>query len=312
MVKRSRQKRRVKDKEALVSITVETQRVTVEEQQHHYKNNTSERLIDIFDPVLGRMRVETNEERQERVLGHTMEVKAYVGKTTSIRAREANEMNATQPITIKPVASRQPSNQKQTRHPLWRNPSLIPSPRSSLGHTLVTDKFGFHTDIIKDICTKTNHRYYTDTEKVFLATQVNLMLSLSISNKNNQVQYVKNVCKRMGIRNPNIQDKALWTQLSTNVRKWSDKFEIRPIWEGTDPPSSVIVLDDKTRKRLKEDFDLFISFGSQSLQTLTVVLLDVVQVRELWLRLRFWKLSLFGHHLLPVVSNQALHPLWLL
>ena len=248
----------------LVSINelTEQARVAIENQQRQYSENTSEKLIERYDPNLGRMRVETNKERQERVLGSPMEIKNSVAKTTSITAREANEMNAVQPITVLPISvvQKQPSDQEQPRHPLWRNSSLIPSSRSSSGRTLITDKFGFHPDIVNDIYTR-NSRYYTDTEKVFLTTQVNLMLSLSRKNRNNQKELVKDVCKRMGISHSDTSDKALWAQLSTNIRKWSDKFEIQPIWEGTRLPSSVSTLDDKTRKQLKEDFDLFASYS---------------------------------------------------
>ena len=203
------------------------------------------------------MRVETNEERRERILSHSMEVHRKAGMETTLTAREINEGNRKRPVVVTSSSDRQ----EQPRHPLWRDLSLIPSPRSSLGRSLETDKFGFHADIIEDICTKTKHRYYNDTEKVFLTTQVNLMLSLSSKNRNNQLLLVKNMCRRMGIRHPDTPDKTLWTQLSANVRKWSDKFDIHPIWEDTDFPNSVILLDDETRKYLKEDFDLFTSYS---------------------------------------------------
>ena len=270
MSKQSRNKRVRKGRQTgqLVSLVkeqariAEQERVAIENQQRQYSENTSEKLIERYDPNLGRMRVETNKERQERVLGSPMEIKDSVAKTTSITAREANEMNAVQPITVLPISvvQKRPSDQEQPRHPLWRNSSLIPSSRSSSGRTLITDKFGFHPDIVNDIYTR-NSRYYTDTEKVFLTTQVNLMLSLSRKNRNNQKELVKYVCKRMGISHSDTSDKALWAQLSTNIRKWSDKFEIQPIWEGTHLPSSVSTLDDKTRKQLKEDFDLFASYS---------------------------------------------------
>ena len=265
MSKQSRNKRVRKGRqtEQLVSLVkeqariAEQERVTVENHQRQYSENTSEKLIERYDPNLRRMRVETNEERRERVLGHTMEVHKKAGMETNITAREINESNIERPV----VVTSSPERQEQPRHPLWRNPSLIPSPRSSLGLSLETDKFGFHADIIKDICTKTKHRYYNDTEKAFLATQVNLMLSLSNSDRSNQRKLVKKMCRRIGISHPDISDKVLWTQLSTNIRKWSDKFEIHPIWEGTDSPNGVTVYDDETRKRLKEDFDLFASYS---------------------------------------------------
>ena len=255
MGKKSRQnrERKVRHTERLVSYAEEKARA----EEKRYSENRSEKLLQRYDPELTRMRIETEQERRERLLSNHMEVKSKVGMETTITAREINEMNAKQPVKVVAVED----VQTQSRHPLWRNLFLIPQPRSSLGHVLVTDRFGFHTDIVEDIRTKTKSRYYTNTEKIFLTTQVNLMLSLSNSNRNNLVLLVKNMCKRMGISNPDTPDKTLWKQLSANIRNWSDKFEIQAIWEGTDLPNSVTLLDDETRKYLKEDFDLFTSYS---------------------------------------------------
>jgi len=264
------------------------------EKNRQYSENKSEKLINIYDPELGEPRLETNSERKDRVLGQHMEVKAKAGMITSLIAREINEMNAEVPITTTSVVEEEAEEEENislgqtqlqrhpfygmSQHPLWRKPFKIPIPQTSSPtdwtDVLIADKFGFHADIISEICTKTKHRYYSNTEKVFLATQVNLGLSLENSKKKNYPTVVKEMCKRLEIRVSGVPAKAFQTQLSTNVRRWSEEFSILPLWKGTDPPSKVEIYDANIRKQLREDYELFrnYSFSTQDSAELANIL----------------------------------------
>ena len=248
---------------ALLSLTQERKKAD-DAREQSYRENKSNKLIQKYDPEIKGMRLETEQERRERLLSNDMEIKAKAGLETTILATEINEQNSRQPVTTTPSTHVYPSTVHDVpkEHPLWRNLGKIPPSKSTsnqwtLSRTLATDKFGFHTDIVEDLCKKNNSRYFTDTEKVFLSTQVNLMLSLSRTNRNNLLESVKDMCKRMGITSPDGSDTKLWKHLSVNTRRWSDEFEIRPIWEGTDSPTTILTYSSEVRKQLKKDYELF-------------------------------------------------------
>jgi len=115
---RQKRERKTRSKEVLLSFTDEQTRV----REQQYNQNTSEKLIQKYDSELKRMRIETIQERRERVLGQNMEIKAKAAMETTIRAREINESNRERPVVVT-SSSIVPDTQKE--HPLWRNLVLI-------------------------------------------------------------------------------------------------------------------------------------------------------------------------------------------
>ena len=58
-----------------------------------YNESTSYKLQKLWDPLNNKYRNETNEERQERLLGPNMTFKSAVGIENELTAREINENN---------------------------------------------------------------------------------------------------------------------------------------------------------------------------------------------------------------------------
>jgi len=69
-----------------------------EKTMKRYNESTSYKLQKLWDPLNNKYRNETNEERQERLLGPNMTFKSAVGIENELTAREINENNRKKPV----------------------------------------------------------------------------------------------------------------------------------------------------------------------------------------------------------------------
>ena len=263
-----------------------------------YWDSTSRKLLTRWDAELKKTRKETNEERQERLLGHNMPIKSSVGLENDLLSKEINEGNLRRPVRTIPVTGQQqetsiPSETEQgwvliddgmtvipESHPLWMSrANMIWNAyiREFQNKDLNVDKYGFSEELIGNIRrapetwrqnlargTTRNQKFpghHSDAERILLATQVSL--SLSLSSINTLASAVTDVCKRLSLYREETNEPEWRTRIAHRVKGWQAKYDIKtqihpaPKRQGGKGHE----LNQEDRRLLKQDFDSFRSYN---------------------------------------------------
>ena len=159
-------------------------------------------------------------------------------------------------------------------HPLWLSrETMIMKHYVAQSPDLIVDQYGFSRELARSIRrqpedwrrdikqgTSRNQKrpgHHSDAERILLATQVSL--SLSLQNINTIPAAVTDVCIRLGLYREEANETEWRTRISHSVRGWMTKYnikmEIRPV------PKKKGTLSQEDRRLLRQDFDLFKSYG---------------------------------------------------
>ena len=229
-----------------------------------YWDNRSKKFLFRYDEELKKVRVETSEERKERLLSLPHTHRGYVGTETYLLAEEANQENLKAPVTtrfvgIKKVEEDHELEETMTedmivfnemnqtakwheiweKHPLWLEADNI-STNTWLDDDDTTpitlDRFGFHDSLLSPIRTLwanklsgTGTRNPNEDERVLLASQVTLSACLKVTN-GKQKASVLHMIRRLNLSM--VDDEIEYVTntgskldaITTNMGKLADKI----------------------------------------------------------------------------------------
>jgi len=269
-----------------------------ERMMNKYRDSTSRKRLTRWDAELKKPRKETNEERQERLLGHNMPIKSSVGLENDLLSKEINESNLMKPVRTIPATGQQqetsiPSETEQgwvliddgmtvvpESHPLWMSRAdMIWNAyiREFQNKDLNVDKYGFSEELIGNIRrapdtwrqnlaqgTTRNQKFpghHSDAERILLATQVSL--SLSLKSINTLSSAVTDVCKRLSLYKEETNESEWRTRIANRVKGWLAKYDIKPQIQPVPEKQGGKghELNQEDRRTLKQDFDSFRNYN---------------------------------------------------